>query len=101
MLKKEDLDPELKAILAIIDESGEKGTDLRELFDKLEKDDRNRDTLIAVLTNLSELREMGYIHKKHVEIERTERRVTTSIKWFAAGKGESVREGSFSGGFPG
>lgn len=101
MPKKEDLEPELKAIFNIIEESGERGTDLRELFDKLEKDDKDRDTLIAVVTNVGELVEMGYIHRKLVEVERTERGVETCIRWFVIGKGESVKEGYPPMGIPG
>lgn len=101
MSKKEDLEPELKAIFNIIDESGEKGINLVELFDKLEKDYRDRDTLLAVLTQLGELKEMGYIHKKLVEVKGTERWVISSIKWFVAGKGGSVKEASFPAGLPG
>ena len=94
-MPKKDLTPELKSIFTIIDESGEKGTDLFELFDNLGKDHRDRDTLLAVETQLCELREMGLIHRKVVEVERTERWVTTCIRWFAVGKGESAREGTF------
>lgn len=101
MPKIKDLEPELKALYTIIDESGEKGTDLFELFDNLGRDHRDRDTLIAVETHLSELREMGLIHRKLVEVERTERWAITSIRWFAAGKGESAKEGSFPWPIPG
>lgn len=94
MPKKEELEPELKAIYDIIEESGEKGTDGFELFEKLGKDCRNRDTLIAVMIHIDELIEMGYIHRKYVE-KRTEKWVTTCLRWFVTGKGESVREGSF------
>ena len=95
MPKKEELEPEPKAIFDIIEESGENGTDLGELFDKLGKDSRNVDTLIGVMTNLDKLAEMGFIHRKIVEEERTETGVTTAIRWFVVGKGESVKEGSF------
>ncbi|MBU7045240.1 MAG: hypothetical protein HXS54_02300 [Theionarchaea archaeon] len=95
MPEKEELDSELKAIFDIIEESGENGTDLGELFDKLEKDSRDTETLLGVMTNLDELGEMGYIHRKIVEEERTERGVTTAIKWFVVGKGDSVKEGTF------
>jgi hypothetical protein len=73
MSKKEDLKPELKAMFTIIDESGEKGTGIVELFDKLEKDYRDRDTLLTVLTQLGELEEKGYVHGKRFEIKGTER----------------------------
>jgi Ca2+-binding EF-hand superfamily protein len=101
MSQKEDLEPELKAIFDIIAESGEEGTDLRELFDTLEKDDKDRDTLIAVMTGLGELTAMGYIHKRIVEVERDERGTISSIKWFEVGKGESAKEGSPFMGMPG
>ncbi len=95
MPEKEELDSELKALFDIIEESGENGTDLGEIFDKLEKDSRDTETLLGVMTNLDVLREMDYIHRKIVEEERTERGVTTAIKWFVVGKGDSVKEGTF------
>ena len=95
MPKRKDLKPELKAMLDVIEESGEEGTSQGEIFDIFGKDN-TRDTLVTVMTQLGELREMGLIHRKFVEEERTERGVTMSIRWFAAGKGESVREGTFS-----
>jgi hypothetical protein len=100
MSKKEDLKPELKAIFTIIDESGEKGTGIVELFDKLEKNYNDTDTLLAVLTQLGELEMKGYVHGKRVEIKGTEMWAFHSMKWFAAGKGESVKEVSPPGGVP-
>ena len=89
-VKKEDLKPELKAIFTIIDESGEKGTGIVELFKKLEKDYKDTDTLSTVLRQLGELEEKGYVHGKRVEIKGTERWSFHCMKWFAAGKGRSV-----------
>lgn len=100
MPKNKDLNPELRAIFDIIEESGEQGTGQGELFDILGKDHTDRDTLMAVMTHLGELREMGLIHRKLVE-ERTERWVITSIRWFVVGKGESVQEGTFPPFLPG
>jgi Fe2+ or Zn2+ uptake regulation protein len=94
MSKKEDLTPELKAMFTIIDESGEKGTGIVELFDKLEKDYNDTDTLSTVLRQLGELEGKGYVHGKRVEIKGTERWAFHSMKWFAAGKGGSVKEAS-------
>jgi hypothetical protein len=91
----EDLPPELKKIFEIIEESGEHGVNIGVLFKKLGKDGRDTDTLLAVMDQLGDLWERGYIYQKIVEVERTEKGVSNSIRWFVTGKGESLPEGFF------
>jgi len=62
-----ELEPDLKQLLDVVVEGGENGVRLDEIFDKLQKDDRDTKVLIGVMDDLSQLREFGYIHRKKKE----------------------------------
>lgn len=87
--KLKDLEPHLKTLYNYVDESGEKGIRLDELLIKLNKEEDGIDIILDIMDDLIKLGELGYIHREFVT-ERSERWVTTEIRWFAAGKGESI-----------
>jgi hypothetical protein len=92
--ERENLPPELRAIFDIIEESGEHGIDVGNIFEKLGKDGKDLETYFAVSAQILELREMGHIYKKIVKEEINEDWVANCIRWFVIGKGESLPEGS-------
>lgn len=84
-----DLEPTLEILYNYINETDEKGIPLDELMMKLNKDTGDIDVVLDVMDDLHKLGELGYIHKEYVT-ERSERMISTEIRWFVAGKGESV-----------
>jgi len=91
-----ELEPDLKQLLDVVVEGGENGVRLDEIFDKLQKDDRDTKVLIGVMDDLSQLREFGYIHRKIIE-RRVKGGIEGEIRWFAAGKGESIEDAKYGG----
>ncbi len=87
--KLKDLEPHLKILYSYVDESDEKGIRLDELLIKLNKEEASIDIILDIMDDLIRLGELGYIHREFIT-ERSERSVTTEIRWFAAGKGESI-----------
>jgi len=95
--KLKDLEPHLKTLFSYVDESGEKGIRLDELLIKLDKEEASIDIILDIMDDLFKLGELGYIHREFIT-ERSERSITTEIRWFAAGKGESISsEGPIAG----
>ncbi|KYK37737.1 MAG: hypothetical protein HXS46_03245 [Theionarchaea archaeon] len=84
-----DLAPDLEILYNYINETGEKGIPLDELMMKLNKDMGDIDVVLDVMDDLHKLGELGHIHREYVT-EKSERMITTEMRWFVAGKGESV-----------
>ncbi len=92
----ETLEPNLKILYDSIEESGEEGIRLDELFDKLKINGHDVETLINIMDSLNQLGELGLAHKKIIE-SKTERGYEGEIRWFAAGKGDSIPNLQYGG----
>lgn len=91
-----ELEPELKKLLDMVTERGEKGIQLDELLDNLQKNGRDYRVVLAVMNDLFQLQDLGYIHRKIIE-RKIEGGIEGEIRWFAAGKGESIKELEYGG----
>lgn len=77
----EDLEPDLKQLYDIVKETGKQGIPLDILFDKLNIDRGDVDSIIVVMDSLIQLREYGLAYKDIIQ-SKFGRGTLYEIRWF-------------------